>query len=326
MLQGTLTLGDKVQTLKTELLRLPEVKGVSISDYLPIQGTKRDGNSFWLEGKTTEDKPTDGQLWQLDHDYIKTMGMKLIAGRDFSTQLSSDSGAVIVNEQLVKALGLQDPIGKRITNGFPWTIIGVVENFHFESMRDSISPLVLVLGNSPSIVSVKVNTADMQQLMPSIQKVWKDIAPNQPMRYSFLDESFARMYEDIQRTGRVFSSFAALAIIIACLGLYGLSSFIVEQRTKEIGIRLVLGASMKSIFSLLTLNFVKLILVSIVIAVPVAWYIMHKWLEDFVYRTEVTLDVFLLAGVAALGITLLTISYQIIKTALMNPVKSLRNE
>jgi putative ABC transport system permease protein len=326
LIQGAHTLGEGVKSLKNELLRLPQVKHVSISDYLPIKGTKRNANQFWKEGKSKEEQPVSGQIWRIDDDYLKTLGIKLIEGRDFSPQMVSDSQAVIINQTMAKELGLKDPIGQRIMNGDVFTVIGVVEDFHFESMKDSIQPIVLVLGNSPSIVSVKINTADISKVLPSVNKVWKEFAPNQPIRYSFLDEGFATMYADIERMGRIFSTFAILAIIVACLGLYGLSSFMVEQRSKEIGIRLVLGASVKNIFSLLTLNFVKLILISIAIAVPIAWYMMHKWLEDFVYRTQISADIFLIAGLAALLIALLTISYQAIRAALMNPVKNLRSE
>ena len=166
----------------------------------------------------------------------------------------------------------------------------------------------------------------MASLLQKVNKVWKGVAPYQPIRYTFLDESYEKMYEDVGRTGRVFSSFALLAILVACLGLYGLSSFMVEQRGKEIGIRLVLGASAGNIFSLLTINFVKLVLISFAIAVPIAWYMMNKWLEDFVYRTEMSISIFLFAGFTALFIALFTISYQAIRAALINPVKNLRSE
>jgi putative ABC transport system permease protein len=327
LIQGANTLGDKVQTLKNELLRLPQVKYVSVSDYLPVKGTKRNGNGFWREGKTTEDSPVYGQMWRVDHDYLKTMGMKIVVGRDFSSQLASDSQAVIINQRMAHKLGLKNPIGERITNsGEVWPIIGVVEDFHFESLKDTIRPVCMALGKSPSVVSVKVNTSNIQQFMQLVDKVWKDISPNQPIRYSFLDESYARMYDDVQRTGRVFSSFAILAIIVACLGLYGLSSFMVEQRSKEIGIRLVLGASVKNILGLLTFNFVRLVLISFAIAVPIAWYMMHKWLEDFVYRTDIGPGIFVLAGLTALSIALITISYQSVRAALMKPVNNLRSE
>jgi putative ABC transport system permease protein len=313
--------------LKNELLRLPEVKHVSVSDYLPIKGTKRNGNGFWVDGRKGIDEAIGAQFWQVDHDYLQTMGMKLIEGRNFSTQLASDSQAVIINKAMVKKLGLTDPLNQRVFNWEAWNVIGVVEDFHFESLRDTIQPIVMALGHSPNILSVKVEAnSDMQPLLQSVNNIWKGLAPDQPIRYTFLDESYAKMYDDVQRTGRVFSSFAILAIIVACLGLYGLSSFMVEQRSKEIGIRLVLGASIKNILSLLTFNFVRLVLISFAIAVPIAWYMMHKWLEDFVYRTEIGPGIFVLAGLTALCIALITISYQSIRAALMKPVNNLRSE
>jgi putative ABC transport system permease protein len=327
LIQGANTLGDKVKTLKNELLRLPEVKHVSVSDYLPIKGTKRNGNGFIIDGRKGLDEYVGGQMWQVDHDYLKTMGIKLVQGRNFSTQMASDSQAVIINQAMVKKLGLTDPLNQRIANWQVWNVIGVVEDFHFESLRDTIQPIVLALGNSPNILSVKVNAnSDMSHLLKSVNTIWKGLAPNQPIRYTFLDESYAKMYEDVQRTGRVFSSFAILAIIVACLGLYGLSSFMVEQRSKEIGIRLVLGASVRNILGLLTFNFVRLVLISFAIAVPIAWYMMHKWLEDFVYRTEIGPGIFVLAGLTTISIALLTISYQSIRAALMKPVNNLRAE
>lgn len=327
LIQGAHTLGDKVKTLKNELLHMAEVKHVSVSDYLPIKGTKRNGNGFWIDGRQKMDESVSGQFWRVDHHYLQTMGLQLKEGRNFSLQMASDSQAVIINQAMVDKLGLTDPLTQRIYNWQAWNVIGVVEDFHFESLRDSIQPMVLALGNSPSILSIKIQAnAHMPHLMQSVNKIWKELAPYQPIRYTFLDESYARMYEDVQRTGRVFSSFAILAIIVACLGLYGLSSFMVEQRSKEIGIRLVLGASVRNILSLLTFNFIKLILISFAIAVPIAWYIMHKWLEDFVYRTEIGPGIFALAGLAAVAIALLTISYQSIKAALANPVNNLRSE
>jgi putative ABC transport system permease protein len=326
LLHGTNTLGEGIRSLKNELLRLPEVKAASISDYLPIKGTKRNGDPVWKEGKSKEESPVSAQKWEVDPDYLPTLGIQLVAGRNFSPQMASDSAAVIINQAMVRKLGLKNPIGARITNDQLWTVIGVVEDFHYESLRDSIQPIYLKLGNSPSILSVKVRTADMGTLLTSVNRVWKEFAPNQPIRYSFLDENFARMYEDVERTGRIFSSFAILAIVVACLGLYGLSSFMVEQRRKEMSIRRVLGASVRNIFSLLTLNFVKLVLLAFLIAVPIGWYGMHQWLEDFVYRTPVSPWIFLLAGLAALLIALITISYQAFRAALTKPVQGLRSE
>lgn len=264
LLQGANTLGDGVKTLKTELLRLPQVKSVSVSDYLPVKGTKRNGNGFWQEGKTTEERSVNGQIWEVDTDYGKTLGLKIIAGRDFSRDLASDSQAVVINKAMAQQLGWPNPIGQRLTNGGGvWTVVGVVEDFHYESFKKDIEPLALILGNSPSMIAVKVNSPDMANLVGAITGVWKNVAPHQPIRFTFLDEAYARMYDDVQRMGRIFSSFAVLAIIVACLGLFALSAFMVEQRSKEISIRLVLGASTYSIFRLLTQNFLRLVLIHI---------------------------------------------------------------
>jgi putative ABC transport system permease protein len=322
LIQGTNTLGNQIKTFKNELLRLSQVKSATISDYLPIKGTKRNGNAFWKEAKKGEDKATITQVWIVDQDYLKTMGIKLMEGRNFSEAMLTDTASIIINQSFAKELGLKDPIGQRIMNWQVYNVIGVVEDFHFESLRDKIKPLAMVLGTSSGIVSVKVNAGDMA----GVENAWKKFSPNQPIRYTFLDESFEHMYDDVQSMGRIFGSAAVLAVIVACLGLFALSAFMVEQRSKEISIRLVLGASLKSIFGLLTLNFLKLVVISIVIATPIAWYVMQQWLQDFTYRTEVTWDVFVLAGVMAVLIAVLTISYQAIRAGLMNPVNSLKSE
>ena len=327
LLQGTNTLGQEVKTLKTGLLKLPQVKNVSISDYLPVADTKRNGNSMWVAGKQNTDAGTDSQVWVVDNDYISTLGMKMVAGRNFNPAIASDSQSVIINQTLAKKLNLKDPVGKRVANGnttFP--VIGVVEDFNFESMRGDIGGLVMRLGSSPSIVSVKINTGDVTNTIASITSVWKTVAPAQPIRYTFLDESFANMYADVQRMASIFTSFAVLAIIIACLGLFGLSAFMAEQRSKEIGIRKVLGASISSITTLMSKDFIKLVVIAIVIASPIAWWAMTKWEQDFAYRAPISWWVFAAAGTAAIIIALITVSFQSIKAALMNPVNSLKAE
>jgi putative ABC transport system permease protein len=326
LIQGVGTLDRQLKTFKEELQQLSSVKSVSISDFLPVRGTKRNGNSFWKEGRNTVDESVGGQFWNVDHDYIKTMGMKIAAGRDFSAAMPTDSASVIINQTMARELELTDPVGARIMNYTGWNVIGVVEDFHFESLRGKIEPMCMVLGTGRNIVSVKVSTTDMAGVLTSIEQIWKKFSPHQPIRYTFLDDQYANMYKDVQRMGSIFVTFATLAIIVACLGLFALSAFMVEQRGKEISIRLVLGASMKSIFRLLTVNFLKLVLISIVIAVPVAWYMMQEWLKDFAYRVEITWDVFLLAGVMAVSIAVLTISYQSIRAALAKPVDKLRSE
>ena len=327
LIQGTNTLGDQVKSFKNELLKLSEVKSASVSDYLPIAGTKRNGNTFYNEGKKKEESGIDTQFWIVDDDYLKTMGMKIVAGRNFSPQMPTDSQGVVINQTLANKLNLKDPIGKRITNGYGiFNVLGVVQDFNFESMRDQIGGLCMILGNSPSIVSVKIKTADIKDLVPSITSVWKKFAPAQPIRYTFLDESFANMYADVQRMGSIFTSFAILAIIIACLGLFALSAFMAEQRNKEIGIRKVLGASVSSITTMLSKDFVKLVVIAIVIASPIAWWAMTKWLQDFVYRITISWWMIAIAGLIAVVIALITVSFQAIKAAVANPVKSLRTE
>ncbi|TRX56305.1 FtsX-like permease family protein [Fulvivirga sp. M361] len=327
MLHGANTLEQSRSVFKEKLLQLSSVKSVSISDYLPIDGSMRNNNGFVKAGKEGEEEPVFGQIWRVDHDYIKTLGMKVIEGRDFSSEVLSDSSAMIINRKMARELGFENPIGEKVENfELTRTVIGVIEDFHFESMKGEIRPLCMVLGNSPKTMSLKVTNANMAETLESINLLWDEFSPNQPIRYSFLDEKFAAMYSDVKQMGQIFGTFAILAIIVACLGLFALSAFMVEQRSKEISIRLVLGASLRSVLSLLTLNFVKLIIISILIAAPLAWYAMQMWLQDFTYRTEIGPGIFILSGSLAIAIALVTISYQSIRAALANPVEQLRSE
>jgi len=329
VLQGTNTLGDKsVKNFKNDLAKIASVKSVSISDYLPVSGTKRNGNTFFKEGRERLDAGVGGQMWQIDDTYLKTLGMKLVEGRNFSYDMATDTAgkSVIINQTLAKRLNLKNPVGTRITNGGLFTVIGVVQDFNFESMRGDIEPLVLHFGLSPSIMTVKFKGADVENTTANVSALWKQYSPDQPIRYTFLDEEFANMYQDVQRTGSIFTSFAVLAIIIACLGLFALSAFMAEQRSKEIGIRKVLGATVSNITALLSMDFVKLVLLAILIASPIAWYGMNKWLQDFAYKIPISWWIFALAGFTAISIALLTVSFQSIKAALMNPVRSLRSE
>ena len=328
ILQGTNTLENKMESFKNELLKSPHIKSVTLSDYLPVENTKRNGNTFYNEGKSKEESGLWGQKWSVDYDYIPTMGMKIVEGRNFSEEMRGDSAAAIINQTMVKQLGLKNPIGARFQNsGEHFTIIGVLEDFNFESMRQSIIPIVLqVRKYNASIVSVKMNTADVKDVIPYISSVWKSFMPDQPIRYTFLDESFANMYADVQRTGHIFLSFTFLAIIVACLGLFALSAFMAEQRNKEIGIRKVLGASISGITTMLSKDFLRLVIISIVIASPIAYWVMTKWLQDFAYRISVDWWFIATGGLVAILIALFTISFQSIKAALTNPVKVLRSE
>jgi len=328
LIQGTNTLGDAgVKNLKEDLKKLATVKSVSISDYLPIDGTKRNGNTMYNFGQSKTETGVGVQFWIADEDYLKTFGIKLLEGANFSPVGQGDPQGVIINQTMAKKLNLKNPVGKLITHGDDkLRIIGVVQDFNFESLRSEIGALVLFQGLSPSIVSVKINTGDVQHSINEITTAWNKLSPGQPIRFNFMDERFANMYADVQRTGHIFTSFAILAIIIACLGLFALAAFMAEQRSREIGIRKVLGASVQSITRLLSLDFVKLVAIAIVIASPIAWWAMNKWLQDFTYRITISWWIFALAGVVAIVIALLTVSFQSIKAAIANPIKALKSE
>lgn len=326
LVQGAHTLGSNVASFKSELLGLSQVERVSVSDYLPIRGSKRDGNTFHNEGMEKIERGVTTQKWVVDPDYIKTLGMKMVEGRDFNPDMISDSSSIIINQTMANQLNLSDPVGKVIQNWRKYTIIGVVEDFHFESMKENIGPVCFVAGISPSVILVKTKGDNMRETIEAISTVWARFSPNQAIRFNFLDERYAATYADVERTGRIFTTFAILAIIVACLGLFALSAFMVEQRSKEISIRMVLGASMNTVFRLLTQNFVILVLISFAMAAPVAWILMNKWLQDFVYKTNLSWDIFLISGACALVIALVTVSYQAVRAARANPVTNLRSE
>ena len=275
------------------------------------------------------------QTWKVDYDYIATMGMQIIKGRNFSKDFSTDSSAVILNETAVKVLGFDNPIGNKIYQNFPggagsvmkvYTIIGVVKDFHFESLRNNIYPLGLFLEHNNTIMSFRLSTAEVKPLIAQLKNKWIALAPGMPFSYRFMDEAFNNMYRSEQQVEKISITFAILAILIACLGLFGLVTYMAEQRTKEIGIRKVLGASVGQVIGMLSLDFLKLVLIASLIAFPVAWWVMHRWLNDFAYRIKIDWWVFLIAGVIALLIALTTVSVQAIKAAMANPVKSLRTE
>jgi putative ABC transport system permease protein len=330
IVQGTNTIGDKnIISFKTELQKLASVKSVSISDYLPIDaGTKRNGNTFFIDGRSKLDAGVYGQFWQVDDTYLKTLGIKLLEGRNYSYDMADDLSdkTIIINQTMAKKLGLTHPLGSRITNGHTYTVIGLIADFNFDSMHDSIPPLALHFGISPSLVSVKVSGSNMKNSLESIEATWKKFAPGQPIRYSFLDEGYARMFAGVQRTGDIFTTFAVLAIVIACLGLFALSAFMAEQRSKEIGIRKVLGASVSGIATMLSVNFIKSVALAILIASPIGWWAMNKWLQGFAYRKPLEWWIFAAAGILAILIALITVSFQSIKAAIVNPVRSLRTE
>jgi putative ABC transport system permease protein len=332
-------LGTQKEALKNEILKSSLITNVSASGFLPIANWGRNDNSFWPEGtQPTQDNMISMQFWRVDDDYIPTMGMEIKEGRNFSEEFPSDSTGIVVNESAVKRFGFKDPIGEKIStfafsNGaidnsklLTYTIVGVVADFHFESLRQNITPLCLSLGESGWSMPIRFKSKDTREVIAHVEKNWKMMAGGQPFEYTFLDDAFGNMYSSEQRLGSVFGIFATLAIIIACLGLFALTSFTAEQRTKEIGIRKVLGASVSGIVFLLSKEFGKLILISFMLAAPVAWYAVNWWLKNYTYKVEMGVAVYFLAGVAAFAVAWLTMGYQSIKAATSNPVQSLRSE
>lgn len=326
-------IGKQAETFRQEVLRLPGVVTGSVSGYLPTPSSRGD-NTFFAEGQVDMNKGVSMQNWPVDYNYIKTMGMQLVQGRDFSKEFGADSSGIIINESALKILGLKDPIGKRIwtfddpqlKNRKMYTIIGIVKNFHFESLRQNIGGLSMILGPNSGAASFRISSNNLPALIKQIEAKWKQVAPGQPFSYQFMDQSFDGMYRAEQRVGTIALTFAVLAVLIACLGLFGLAAFMAEQRTKEIGVRKVLGASVGSIVTLLSKDFLKLVAISILIASPIAWYAMNQWLNDFAYKIDIEWWMFAMAGLVAVGIALLTVSFQSVKAALTNPVKSLRSE
>jgi putative ABC transport system permease protein len=328
-------LGERVQAFRNEVLRLPEVINSTATGYLPVPSWRND-MPYFPEGVIQPEKAVSMQSWRVDHDYIRTLGMEMLKGRDFSREFATDSSAVIINETAAKVFGYTDPVGKKIwtytdfNSGekkmATYTVVGVVKNFHFESLRQNIGALCMVLGRNNGSVSFRLKTGDVSKVVGAIEAQWKKNAPGQPFSYTFLNEEFDAMYRSEQRVGQIAISFSVLAIVIACLGLFGLAAFTAEQRTKEIGIRKVLGADVGNIVAMLSRDFLKLVLISNLIAWPLAWWAMSRWLQDFAYRIDLSWWVFALAGLIALFIALFTISFQALKAALANPIKSLRTE
>lgn len=255
------------------------------------------------------------------------LGIRILKGRNFSKEIASDSSAIIINEAMAEAFGIQEPENQIITNPrIEYHVIGIVEDFHFESMRGNITPLCFRYSNYGEILALKLSTTDVEKSLHQIEEIWNRFSPNQPIRYTFLDDQYARMYDDVRRTERIFTVFSCLAIIVACLGLFALTAYVAETRAKEVGIRKVLGASVVSLVSLLARDFVKLVLIAFILACPIAWYLMQQWLEDFTYHIEIRWWYFLLAGVCGIFIALLTMSYQSVRTANLNPIDNIREE
>ena len=331
VLPETGQLGQKEALFRDQLRQDSRVVSVSTSGYLPAGPSNN--NNFFVYPDDRATQLVKALRYDVDDQYVPTLGMTLRAGRNFSATMATDSAGVLLNETAVRALGLGgSPLGHIISQNdnrgvkHTYRVIGVVQDFHFRSLHERIAPLVMVLANSPGTLIVKTKSADRANLLTTMQQRWRALLPGIPFVYSFLDERYQQTYVAERRTGLILGLFAMLTIFVACLGLFGLATFTARQRTKEIGVRKVLGASVSSIVALLSKDFLKLVLIALVIASPLAWYAMHRWLQDFAYRIDIAWWVFALAGLLAVGIALLTVSFQSIRAALMNPVKSLRSE
>lgn len=324
---------NQEDAFKNEIEKLSAVKSSSFAGYLPVGNSSRSDTTVSMDPVMTQSNSMNTQIWRIDYDYIPTMGMELLKGRNFDPSFGSDSTSVIINEATAKVLGYEDPIGKNVYATYrgeddpaPYQIIGVVKNFNYESLRKNVSPLIFRLGFNKWKVAFKVAGTDVQPVLSTIENTFKKMAPGMPYQYEFLDESFDNMYRAEQRVGKVALSFSILAILIACLGLFGLATFIAEKRTKEIGIRKVLGASVSNIVTMLSKDFLKLVFIAFIIAIPIAWYAMQKWLEDFAFKISIKPWVFIITGLVAAIIAIATISFRAIRAALANPSKSLRTE
>ena len=333
IIQDVYAAGSQVQPFKHEVQQLGQVENASVTGFFPTPSHRRD-NSFFEEGVTNQEDAVQMESWTVDYDYINTLDLKIIAGRNFDKKYGADSLGIIINETAVAIMGIkpEEAIGKRMKSDLDnenpvfSTVIGVVKNFHFDSLRENIAALSLSIGNSSNAMAVKITAGNFSNTISSIEKIWGKIVPGQPLNYYFLEDSFNETYQAEQRLGKIFTIFTFLSILIACLGLFGLAAFNAEKRSKEIGIRKVLGASVTQITYKLSIDFLKLVAVAILISLPLAWYAMNKWLEDFSYRIEIGWGVFALATILAVAISILTVSYQSIKAAIVNPIKSLRTE
>jgi ABC-type antimicrobial peptide transport system permease subunit len=318
---------QKKQALKTILTQNPLTENFSIISDLPTALTSGTTDLEW-EGQTAKNEVIVPSL-DVDENFTKVFKTRLLAGRSFSSLFGGDSASYIINEKAMQIMGmnLQNAVGKNITfSESKGTIIGVVKDFNFKSLQYAVEPLVLRLNRWGGVVIVRTNAGSNEATIDALGKINQQLNPAYPFSYGFLDKDLDNLYRSEQQMGNIFNLFAGLSIFISCLGLYGLSAFMAEQRKKEIGVRKVLGATVTGVVTLLSRDFLKLIVIAIILGSPIAWYAMNRWLADFAYQTSIDWWVFVLAGLLATSIALLTVSFQSIKAALMNPVISLGSE
>ena len=331
-INGAGRLESGLGAFKNELLKNPNISSVTKSTVMFQAGIP--GNGF-LYNRSTGSDVISFQFLDVDYDFLKTYQIQLKTGRYFSKEFPSDTLAAIINEAGAKECSAEDPIGKMLKqigiNGEDKTykIIGVIKNFNYESLHQKVRPLVLFLGKvrqPGSVLTVRATSSNLKQTINYIESTWFKFTGNEKFSYSFVDENLARLYESEQKTEQITTVFSSIALFIACLGLFGLAAFITEQRTKEIGIRKVVGASVIEIVIILSKEFTKWVILANLIAWPIAYYVMNNWLRNFAYRIDINLSAFLIAGCIALLIAFTTVSFQTIRAAKANPIKSLRYE
>lgn len=333
VINGTSVLGDQAVTFKNELMGITGVQNATITGFLPTD-YERSSDAFFTSTALDPKSAISMQIWSVDENYIPTLGMKMLDGRNFSPQFPTDSSGIIINEAAAKFLNTKETLNRKLytitdfkskkTNEFH--VIGVVKDFNFYSLHYLVTPLALSFGKNNDNISVRVDASNTPSVISAIKTKWKTLASGQPFDYGFMDEQFNSIYNAEQQVGRISITFSVLAILIACLGLFGLVTYAAEQRTKEIGIRKVLGANVPVIVGMIMRDFLKLVIIASVFAFPIAWWGMNKWLQNFAYRVDMGWWIFLIAALIAVAVTLITISYQAIKAAIANPVTSLRSE
>ena len=319
------------QALVDKLKQSPNVAGVGMANSSPGQGINK--GLFQVEDGEGKMVQRGVDLYSADYDFVSTMGMKIVQGRDFSRDVASDTTyAVLANESMVKRMGWKDPIGRRFTAGddgsFEKRVVGVIKDYHQNSLYDPIEPLIILLGKDNNYIFVRTQPGDVKKSLDAIEKSWKEIFPNHTFEFSFLDQDFDSQYKGDQKRSQIFMAFSGLTIVIACLGLLGLAAFTTQQRTKEIGVRKVIGASVQGLVMLVSTEFFILVGIGIVLAFPAAWYFTDNWLQNFSFRIQLNDEwmTFLLSGLIAFVITSFTVGYHVVKAALANPVHALRDE
>ena len=331
-------LSSHIQAFKQSLENEATIINVSVSSAVP--GYEKSYGRTFFRRKDFEDADHIVDLTSenkyfsrffVDYDYLKTMKIKLAGGRKFSPEFAADSLAVLINQLVAQQFGWDNPLGKLLyipgeAGARTYHVIGVVKDYHFESLHNEIKPLVMFLGTNENYVNVRLQGGETERTLAKIEEKWNTFAPEVPFEFSFLDSDLDALFRAEQRFGQIFSYFTGLAIFIACLGLFGLTAFAAEQRTKEIGVRKILGSSVTDIVGFISQDFLKWVLLANLIAWPVAWYAMNKWLQNFAYRIEMSWWIFVLSGGLALVIAVITVSWQAIRAAMANPVEALRYE